>query len=73
MPGASKPSEAESGEGERELRILLRQSQELALPAKATPQDVLGATEELSSMSEDSQPVKGLLARLWASLRGDRY
>lgn len=28
-----------SSEAERELRILLRQAQELALPAKATPQD----------------------------------
>ena len=60
-----------SGEAERELRILLRQAQELALPANATRQDAPGAPEELSPISEGSHSAKGLLARLWASLRGD--
>jgi len=60
-----------STEAERELRILLRQAQELALPAKATRQDAPGATEEPSPISGDSQSAKGLLGRLWASLRGD--
>ncbi len=60
-----------SGEAERELRILLRGAQELALPAKTTPYDAPGAPEELSPISEGSHSAKGLLARLWASLRGD--
>lgn len=60
-----------SGEAERELRILLRQSQELALPAKATRQDVPGATEEPSPISGNSQPATGWLARILAALRGD--
>lgn len=59
-----------SGEAERELRILLRQSQELALPAIATRRDAPGAPEESSSISGDLQPVKGWIARFRAALRG---
>jgi hypothetical protein len=58
-----------SGEAERELRILLRGAQELALPAKATPQDAPGATEEPAQGSGDSQE-KGAFRRLWHWLRG---
>lgn len=59
-----------SGEAERELRVLLRQSQELALPANTTRQEGPGATEEPSQVGEDSQKAKGVLARLWSALRG---
>lgn len=58
-----------SGEAERELRFLLRGAQELALPAKATPQDVPGATQEPSRVSGNSQE-KGAVRRLWHWLRG---
>jgi hypothetical protein len=62
-----------SGEAERELRILLRQAQELALPAKATPQDAPGAPESASPISgvmRDEHGAKGWLARLLGVLRG---
>jgi excisionase family DNA binding protein len=59
-----------SSEAERELRILLRQSQELALPAKATRQGAPGAPEEMSPISEGAQSATGWLARLWSALRG---
>ncbi len=59
-----------SGEAERELRILLRQAQELALPAKATRQDGPGAPENSSPISGVMREEKGLLARIWAALRG---
>ncbi len=62
-----------SGEAERELRILLRQAQELALPAEATRQDAPGATESASPISgvmHEEHGAKGWLARLLASLRG---
>ncbi len=40
--------------------------------APGTPQDAPGSTESASPRSGgDSQPAKGLPARLWASLRGD--
>ena len=70
MSDAIELAQRES-EAARELRILLRQAQEPALPAKATRQDAPGAPEELSPISEGSHSAKGLLARLWASLRGD--
>jgi hypothetical protein len=64
-----------SGEAERELRILLRQAQELALPANATRQDAPGATESSSPISgagvmHDEHGAKGWLARLLEVLRG---
>jgi len=58
-----------SGEAERELRILLRGAQELALPAKAMPQDASGATEGPSRVSGDSQE-QGAVWWLWHWLRG---
>ena len=62
-----------SAEAERELRVLLRQSQELALPAKATRQDAPGAPESgspISGVMQEEHGSKGWLARLLASLRG---
>lgn len=59
-----------SGDAERELRILLRQAQELALPAKAGLQDDPGATEAPSQVSGDSQESTSPARRLWRWLRG---
>lgn len=67
---AWKEQAQRSGEAERELRILLRQAQELALPAETTRQDAPGATEEPVQVSGDSHAEKGVLARLWSALRG---
>jgi hypothetical protein len=53
-----------SAEAERELRILLRQAQELALPEKATRQDAPGTPESDSPISGDSQEVS-----FWVRLR----
>jgi len=57
----------------RELRVLLKGAQELALPAKATRQDAPGATESTSPISgvmREEHGAKGWLARLMAALRG---
>jgi len=62
-----------SAEAERELRILLRQAQELALPAKATPQDAPESTESgspISGVMQEKPSAKGWLARLLGALRG---
>lgn len=58
----------------RELRVLLKGAQELALPAKATRQDAPGAPKSsslISGVMRSDHDAKGLLARLWASIRGD--
>lgn len=62
-----------SAEAERELRVLLRQAQELALPAKATPYDAPGAPESdspVSGVMQEAHGSKGWLARLLGALRG---
>lgn len=68
---AWKEQAQRSGDAERELRILLRQAQELALPAKATPQDAPGATEEPVQVSGDSHKATSPARRLWRWLRGE--
>lgn len=63
-----------SGEAERELRILLRQAQELALPERATPQDAPGATvgaSPISGVMHEERRAQGLGARLRRWLKGE--
>ncbi len=59
-----------SGEAERELRILLRGAQELALPAKAMPQDAPESSSPISGVMRSEHGAKGWLARLLGVLRG---
>lgn len=63
-----------SGEAERELRILLRQAQELALPEKTGLQDAPGATvgaSPISGVMREEREAQGLGARLRRWLKGE--
>lgn len=63
-----------SAEAEAELRRLLWQAQERALPEKATRQDAPGAPESgspISGVMQEARGSKGWLARLLGALRGD--
>lgn len=60
-----------AGDAERELRILLRQAQELALPAGATRQDAPGAMEGASQVSQHP-PERQSPRGFWDWLRGKR-
>ena len=72
---AWKEQAQRSGEAERELRILLRQAQELALPERATPQDAPGAREvpsPISGVMHKEHEAQGPVTRLLAWVRGKR-